>query len=358
MSSRTGKSKVTLAAVARDAGVALSTASIILSRNATYLRNFSEATMVRVRESAKKLGYQPSLIASGLPSKGSSVFFLVSLNDLQRELDASRFQWGFDGDLLGGITEASQEARVYPILALAHTHSAEFDGENLDRVIKGGVFGAIVRSPSALVETQIRQYIRDSRPVVVVFPNRIAEWPSSAVDVDNLDMGYRAGNLLARKNRKRWVIIVDEHRDSHALRLRGFQAAARKARAAIQILKCDPDLDVPQTSPLLFKALSFYRPDGVFALTSRTAEGALQACEHADLRPGVDTLLIGCDCSVWNRPLLPRITSLEVSWRDAGHHALQMLLKMRNQGKSRHPRLLLKSILVPGDTCPSEQDDT
>jgi DNA-binding LacI/PurR family transcriptional regulator len=358
MQSRARDTRITLAAVAQDAGVALSTASIILSRNAAYLRNFSEATIVRVRASAERLGYRPSLIASGLPSKGSSLFFLVALHDLHRGTDGDRFLWGFDADLLGGITEASQAVQVYPIVTLTRAHTAEADGETLDRVIRGGVFGAIIRSPSPLLENQIQVYLRESRPVVVAFPSVLARWPTNVVEVDNVAMGRRAGKLLAEQSRSKWMIVLDEHEDAHSLRLRGFQAAAaREKRVIIEIVKCPSRLNARDTSSLLSIALTRFQPDGVFALTSRTAEATLDACKTAGRVPGQDTLLIGCDCSVWNRPLMPKITSLEASWREVGHQALGMLLKMRDEGKARHPRVLLDPILIPGDTCPSDAGD-
>jgi DNA-binding LacI/PurR family transcriptional regulator len=357
MPSRARDSRVTLAAVAEDAGVALSTASIILSRNTNYLGNFSAATIERVRLSAQRLGYAPSLIASGLPSKGSSLFFLVALHDLHRATDGDRFLWGFDADLLGGITESSQEARVYPIITLTRPHTAELDGESFDRVIRGGVFGAIVRSPSPLLEKQIVKYLGESRPIVVVFPSVLSQWPSNVVDVDNVAMGRRAGELLGANKRKRWMIVLDETSDAHTLRLRGMRAAARFARASLETVNCSSRLNPRETSSLVSAALAKHRPDGVFALTSRSAEAALDALNTARVAVGEDVLLIGCDCSVWNRPLMPKITSLEASWREIGHQALLTLLKMRDTGKSRHPRVILPPILVPGDTCPSNGQD-
>ncbi len=44
-------------------------------------------------------------------------FFLVALHDLHRSGDGNRCLWGFEGDLLGGITEGVQQERVYPIVS-------------------------------------------------------------------------------------------------------------------------------------------------------------------------------------------------------------------------------------------------
>ena len=65
-----------------------------------------------------------------------------------------------------------------------------------------------------------------------------------------------------------------------------------------------------------------------------------------------DQMLVGCDCSVWSSPLLPRITSLEASWRQAGQEAMRKLLEMRGEGTARCPTELVKPVLIPGHTCP------
>lgn len=350
-----GKSaRVTLSRVATDAGVALSTASVILSENSTYLRNFSQVTIQRVRESAEKLGYRPSLFASGLPSKGSSLFFVIAVHDLNPADMAESFQWGFDGDLLGGVAEKASQSRVYPIIALYHPETSDHAAENLDRIIGGGAFGAIVRSPSEQLEKQLRTYTRQSRPVVVVFPRSISDWPSNAVEVDNLAMGEQAGQLLAQQNRKQWIIIVDEEYGPHRLRLRGFRTLAAQHGSTLRIVSCPIHATIPQAASCIAPHFSQFQPDGIFALTSRTADGVLEASAKMGIRIGQETLLIGCDCSVWRPRSLLKITSLEASWRQAGHTAMQMLLTMREEGKARSPKVLLNPVLVPGETCPAD----
>ena len=81
-------------------------------------------------------------------------------------------------------------------------------------------------------------------------------------------------------------------------------------------------------------------------------EGVMHACNAAGIGVGTDIVLLGCDCSAWDAPGLPRITSLEASWRQAGQLAMRQLLEMRNTGNWRCPRTLLEPIVVAGDTCP------
>jgi DNA-binding LacI/PurR family transcriptional regulator len=345
--------RVTLSAVAADAGVALSTASVILSENSVYFRNFSAETVRRVRKSAEKLGYRTNLFASALPGKGSSLFFALGLHDLH-ESDPERYHWGFDGDILGGVAEVALEARVYPIIALAKPHTPGEDAENLDRVIGGGVFGAIVRTPSAAIEKRLRQFIREGRPVVVVFPGTMTGWTTNTIDVDNVALGERAGALLASRGCRRWLILQDTGGfEPHDLRCRGFRVAARQHKARLQVVACPQSMTAAEASARALPVLRKFKADGVFALTSRTSDGVLHACGELGCTAGKDVMLVGCDCSFWTSQLLPRITSLEVSWRHVGQIAMRRLLEMRDNGESRCPRVLLDPLLIRGDTCPA-----
>lgn len=352
---RQKRTRITLSAVAQHAGVALSTASVILSQNSAYFHNFSQETVHKVRESAAKLGYRANLFASGLPARGSTIFFAVVLHDLHDTEVLNRFRWGYDGDLLGGVTETALEVGAYPIVTLAKPQLAEWDIDSVDRIIGGGVFGAIVRTPSKLLEKRLRECLRDGCPTVVVFPDILSQWTTNAIDVDNRKMGEQAGRLLAANGRCRWLAIVNpQDHGSHSQRLAGFRAAAREAGAKVEVLACDSTLEPKQVQEivqprLLGRGTSL---DAVFAMTAGSSEGVMHACKASGITVGSDLLLLGCDCSMWDAPGLPRVTSLEACWRQAGQIAMRQLLEMRNTGNWRCPRTLLEPIVVPGDTCP------
>src|SRR5690606_22838181 len=111
-------SRVTLSSVAQDAGVSISTASLILSEHPTYLGNFHPDTVQKVRRSAERLGYRANLFASVLPTKGS-VFFALVLHGVADAVNTGWHHWTYEGDLLAGVVSAAAETGVYPILAVA-----------------------------------------------------------------------------------------------------------------------------------------------------------------------------------------------------------------------------------------------
>ncbi len=346
-------SRVTLSAVAADAGVTSSTASAILSENPAYLPKFSPATIRRVRKSAEKLGYRANLFASGLSAKGASLFFALVLRDTRYSPASKTYLWSFDADLLGGILDVAVQRGFYPVVAMTKSEASESETRNLDCVINGGVFGAIVRTPTLELERSLRQRVRAGWPTTLVFPQSISAWSSNVVDTDNVELGMSAGRMLAKQRRRRWLVIRDDKdREPHTSRILGFRTVARERGAKLNVVSCPEAMSPHRAAMAVAAGLDRYRPDGAFAMSAQNSLAFLRACRKTGREPGKDILHVGCDCSVMAEVIVPRITSLEVSWRDIGVAAMEKLMEMRDTGKPRFPNLLLKHKVFPGDTCP------
>ena len=346
-------SRVTLSAVAADAGVTMSTASTILSENPAYLPKFSPATIRRVRKSAGKLGYQANLFASGLSAKGASLFFALVLRDTRYSPASEKHLWSFDADLLGGIIDVAEQRGLYPVVAMTRPEASESETRNLGRVLNGGVFGAIVRTPTPALERSLRQKVRAGWPTTIVFPQSISAWSSNVVDTDNVELGMHAGRMLAKQRRRRWLVIRDA-KDSEPQnnRILVFRTVARESGAKLNVVLCPKGMRPHRAAMAVAAGLDRYRPDGAFAMSAQNSLAFLRACRKTGREPGKDVLHLGCDCSVIAGVIVPRITSLEVSWRDIGVAAMEKLMEMRDSGKPRFPNLLLKHKVLPGDTCP------
>ncbi len=348
-------SRVTLSAVAADAGVTMSTASTILSENPAYLPKFSPATIRRVRKSADRLGYQANLFASGLSAKGASLFFALVLRDTRHSPASEKYMWSFDADLMGGIIDVAVQRGLYPVVAMSRSEASESETRNLGRVINGGVFGAIVRTPTPALEKLLRQKVRAGWPITVVFPQSISAWTSNAVDTDNVELGVHAGRMLAKQSRRNWLVIRDaEDSEPQNARILGFQTVARESGAKVNVVLCPEAMSSHRAAVAIAAGLDRYRPDGAFAMSAQNSLAFLRACRKTGREPGKDILHVGCDCSVIAPVIHPRITSLEVSWRDVGVAAIEKLLEMRDTGGPRFSNVLLKHKVLPGDTCPAD----
>ncbi len=356
MTPRRRVTRVTLAEVARQSGVSLTTASLILSGRKEHLDQFHPDTIERVRDCAQTLGYRANLFASSLLA-GRSTFFALVIHGHRGDQFSSWRQRAYDGELLIGVMEVAAARQIYPVLATTRPEAAPEEIGAIERIMAGGVFGTIVRSPGPQLESQIRRRSEQGHPVVVVFPERMADWPENAVDADNLAAGRLAGDLLARQGRSRWLLIADDrHSESQMLRREGFQEAARRHGASVQIVEI-PDVEGAElpdrTLARLFRSGGM---DAALGVSLGTSVNALQACVEAGREPGGDILLIGCDCVHWQYGANRRITSIDVSWADAGRAAIRRLLEQEQGGVCRFPSELLAPRVVAGDTCPVPAD--
>ncbi len=344
--------RVTVANVAERAKVSTTTVSLILSERAEYLRQFHPDTIQRVRETARRLGYYGNLFASGLPTKASSFFALVMRDDVSGE-SSSWHQWSFEGDLLAGTIKAASEARVYPIVATASSELTPETVRPLERVIAGGVFGAIVRTPHPLLERYLRARLRHGEPLVVVFPQRIRKWPRNAIDVDNLAIGVAAGRLLAGHQCKRWgVVTYKQSRDPHTLRIEGFRRVAHELGVAIETIQLPLGLDDLQVRDYLVPRFKRLRWDAIFSLDSVSSVGSLLACLKLGLQPQADFHQVGCDCSMWQSTPLPQITSVDISWKEVGIRAVRRLVDSVKTGQAEFETILLPPRVIAADSCP------
>ena len=61
---------------------------------------------------------------------------------------------------------------------------------------------------------------------------------------------------------------------------------------------------------------------------------------------------MGSDASLWREPGLPRITSVEVSWRQVGTLAVKRLVRASQGGQAEFKTILVRPQIVEGDSCP------
>lgn len=354
MKSKPRSSRVTLANVAARAGVSTTTVSLILSGREEYIRQFHPDTVDKVRRSADRLGYRTNLFASGLPTKASS-FFAIILQEVGNREVSTWHHWGFEGDLLAGVIQEASENGVYPIVATAHPQADEAALRPMETIIAGGVFGSIVRTPNPHLERYLRLRMKQGQPMVVVFPAKLAAWPTNAIDVDNVALGETAGRLLAAQGRRAWALVHFRRRGFEPLTRRtdGFRQAALDHGATIKDFVLPLGLDELRTRDLLAPRLRRAGVDGVFAVDSVASVGALLACVKAGLVPGDDFHLVGCDCAFWQSSPLPNITSVDISWRDVGMAAIRKLCELSRAGESQFSTLLIRPRIVEGGTCPA-----
>lgn len=345
--------RVTLAAVAAAADVSTTTASVILSGRPEGLRQFNPETVNRVRQSAKRLGYHANLFAAGL-SQASSPFFALIIHHRMGEQRATPWHfWAFEGELLGGVIEAATVANLHPIIGATDTESDLTDIRPFERMIAGGVFGTIARTPPAPLEEYLQFKFRQGCRMVVVFPASLSRWKSNAIDVDNVAIGATAARILHAAGRRRCLLVLpDKYGESRRKRVRGFVQTARECGVSVRQVKIPPGLDEAGAGDLMYEHMKTGWCDSAFGVNCLAAVGSLVGCIRAGRKVGEDVNVVGCDASRFPSSSLPGITSVDISWSRIGEMAVQQLRQLSATGEIRFENILVPPQVTPAASCP------
>lgn len=351
MGSPQGKPRVTIKAVAERAGVSPATVSLILSQRPGWLEQLHPDTVRRVRAAAEKLGYQHNHFAGGVPSE-TLPFFALILQQNSGSLEGWH-HWAFEGAMLEGVNAGAEQRAVYPVVVAMRADGDDVDTAQARRLVDGGVFGAIVRTPTATLEDLLRSRLNRGQPIVVLFPRQLSAWPTNAIGVDNRAVGRIAARLLASRSRERWALIgYEQMTEAQQLRTEGFLQAAGEAGAWPVTIRLPLGADEHDAARRIVQYLQREAADGMFAVDSSASIGAVLACLRAKLSPGSDCDLVGSDASLWREPGLPRITSVDVSWREIGTLAVKRLVRASRSGRPGFKTILVRPRIVEGDSCP------
>lgn len=350
-----GPCRPTIRAIAEMAGVSRTTVSLILANRRDMIDRFRPETVDRVRKAAETLGYRANLLALSLRSPRPSFFALVLRGPGQVDPDSvSWHHQAFEGMFLAGALEASRALRLYPVVATQDLPKTEDSLLALTEVLEGGVFGAVIRSPVAVLHEPLSRHIQQGMPIVTVFPERPDLYPTNVIDLDNAATGELAGRLLHEAGRRRWLFLLQAD-VWEALRIRqaGLRRFAEQTGSSLEELIVPADLaeaDVPGWLAARFKDMKI---DGVYAPSALSAVRALYACTAGGLRVPEDVCVVGTDAALWRARGFPIITSIDVSWFRAGDLAVRRMAELRDSGESFFENVCLPPIVHAGDSCPS-----
>jgi LacI family transcriptional regulator len=344
--------RVTLATVAADADVSTTTASVILSGRPEGLRQFNPDTVDRVRHSAKRLGYHANLFAAGLSQAASPFFALIIHHKMGEQRVTPWHFWAFEGELLGGVIEAATLANLHPIIGATDTEVDPTDLRPFERMIAGGVFGTIARTPPPKLEEYLQFKFRQGCRMVVIFPASLSRWKSNAIDVDNEAIGRTAAQiLLAEKRRRCLVVHPDKYGESRRKRVKGFMQVARESGVSVRQIKLAPGINEAGAADVMFEHMKTGWCDAAFGVNCLAAVGSLVGCIRAERQVCEEVSIVGCDASRWPSSSLPGITSVDISWSRMGEMAVEQLRHLSASGEIRFENILVPPQIAPAASC-------
>jgi LacI family transcriptional regulator len=311
--------RVTLADVARLAGVSTASASLVLNRRKGTRLSFE--THDRVFAAARQLGYRPNIAAQSLRTERTqSVAFISDFVATTR----------FAGRLISGAMKAADE--LGQVLLVVETEG-DLDREQraintvLDRGVDGIVFAAMTER-----EVKIPQF-PESEDVVLL--NATNERYEHCVLPDELQGGATAATLLTDAGHRRIGLVGYDFQagigGSRSLavdrRLLGIKTALGEANAHIQgQVGCEawePHEGFAAARAILDTPT---RPSALLCLNDRLAFGAYQAAAELGLTVPEDLSIVSFDDDEVAGYLRPGLTTVALPHERMGRLAVSGLL--------------------------------
>jgi LacI family transcriptional regulator len=332
--------RITMEQIAREAQVSRTTVSFVLNKTANT--NISEATRLRVLETAFQLGYYA-------PTTQETNFIAFVMHQTSDQIA----QDALLGEVLRGVTNAIEpfgyHVGLFPLPVGNVLHY-------LDLIITRRPRGIIVSGP---IEKDTESlYVLAQQNIPVVIQGQLENPLIYCVDVENVYSARLAMRHLLELGHRRIAFITNAPISYTASsdRLKGYQQALAEYETPFQEVLVrygqftsmsgyNAMLDLLNTNP--------EPPSAVFVASDVVALGAMQAARQWGLQIPEDVSFVGFDDMPLAAYLYPPLTTVRIPAGDLGYHAGQLLMGLAH-GESALPRrtLLDSQLKVRGSTRP------
>jgi LacI family transcriptional regulator len=333
------KTKTTLAAVARQAGVSIVTASRALNANPLV----AKATRDRILAAQTALGYTPNLLARGLVTNRTATVGVV-IPELANP---------FFGPMVSAIESIAAKRRFLTIVGESRREEAE-ERLYVDQFRQFRIGGVVVSPATTHLEHLVAARAAGI-PVIVM------AWPWSDGDyvaTDDVQGGRLAAqHLLARGHRR--IGIVRMAKPEHApiqARIHGFRDVLASADTSVRDTW---NLQLPGTQiedgiAAADRVLALRtRPTALFVSSDRIAIGLIHRLLARGIRVPEDIALVGYDDIPYAMAAQVPLTTVAVPKRSLGERAANLLFQRYDDKGSAKPRqILLPPELVVRASCP------
>ncbi|MFC4453123.1 LacI family DNA-binding transcriptional regulator [Deinococcus sonorensis] len=305
------EANITLARVAREAGVSASTVSRILTGSA----NVSPEKREHVQRVLAKLNYRPNVLARGLASGRT-----MSVGVLTQDISSP-----FYGDMVRGIEQGLGGSGYQTVFMSGHWH-AKAEMEAIESLLARRVDALAVLGGS-VPDEQLRT-VAQSVPLSLL-GRTVAGLEGQCLRLDQLEGARAITHHLIEMGHRRIAHITGDmsHPDAQD-RLAGYRAALDEAQLAF-----DPELvqqgDFLEASGYLaatrlFEGRSVF--SAVFAANDQMAYGARLALHRRGLRVPDDVSLVGYDDLPGSTYTSPPLTTVRQPTFQMGQAAAQWIL--------------------------------
>lgn len=332
------KKRITIKEVAKEAGVAHSTVSRAINDMAV-----SPDTKSKILRIAKKLGYQPNLIARGLIKNKTQALALIT-----PELNS------YVLTILQGIEDVCKRSN-YALMLFA-TEPWQDEGLSYSWVIKNwlvdGVLILNIRHQKDISE-RIKKLQGEGAPFV--FINKyLTKENINAVGIDNYDGVFKALSHLVNLGHKKIGIIngnlmsVDgfDRYEAYKEALKGFNLSYDENMVGFG------DFNEIDGYEEMKKILCFpTRPTAMFCANDLMAIGAMRAIKEKGLKVPSDIAIVGFDDAEVASLVEPPLTTVRPPLEDIGGRAVELIVDVIKNPQRPKEEIILKTKLIVRKSC-------
>ena len=308
------RTNITINDIAKELNVAPSTVSRALNNSP----KISEDTKNRIRETARSLGYDLNMIASGLSRQQSNIIGVV-IPSIDRH---------FFSQVVGGIEEMAFKSG-YRVL-ISQTHDSREREEDAMRMLTGARVDGIIACPGLSVQdhTHLQKITQNGIPLVL-FDQVAYDVDCFKIMIDNYSAAYEAVTHLARTGCKKIAYLGGPY--GNALfdeRARGYREALAHSDLSLpEKYFFSSDLTPDDTAEAIRIWLSLKEtPDAILTGDSFSALLVQKAVQEAGLKIPDDISIVAFGSEPAHQFVSPQISAIEMPGKEIGHSAIQFVL--------------------------------
>jgi len=303
---------VSIADIARRAGVAESTVSRALNNNPVI----NIHTREKIQALAREMDYKLNTGARNLRLQRSHAIALIINAEVR---DGQKFSDPFMMDMIGAIADELQLHNYSLLFSSPAISSDNWHAQLLGSRLCDG----IIALGSGRRDTPLRNLQQAGDPLVV-WGARADQASYCIVGSDNYLGGQQAGRHLLARGCKRLVFLGDSAHPEINNRFLGYFEALREAGVAAQERHIQAAFSIESgyqhTLELLAHGLDF---DGIFAASDNIAMGAIKALQDRGYSVPADVSVVGFD----DIPMAPFFTPPLTTIRQDIHRGARLLVQ-------------------------------
>ena len=337
--------KPTITDVARLSEVSPSAVSMYLNNRP----GISEETQLRIANAIEELGYVPRNNGVKNKSKGF-IGFVVE------KLPASLTGDLFYADVASGLQKEAEHLGYNIAISVINEPN-----DTLPRLVdEDSVVGLIAIGGGDITDELLERIVKNNIPLVAV-DNKSTLRPINSIMIDNYHGAYLATQYLIELGHRRIAIIRGPQKyKSLTERFYGYINALVDAEIEIDwnLIQAPLSKGIPNKGFMEMNALLEIDqpPTAIFAVSDRTALGAISAIEEAGLKVPTDISVVGFDdmppYTYTNKPALTTITSERF---EMGRIAMQRLHEIIKEPSLVPINIVMPSQLVIRDSSSKPQ---